>query len=94
MNVILPCSEREAAALLSESTLGASPYVMPTHGEVIDVFRLYHDMCWTEEDDSTTDPVFWTAHGNERYKKIRRRLKFLDKFQSKHKLLSNGLWRR
>ena len=85
MNVILPCSEKEAAAFFSSPPWVHRLTSCTTHGEVIDVFRLYHEMCWTEEDDSTTDPVFWTAHGNERYKKIRRRLKFLDKFQSKHK---------
>ena len=56
-----------------------------THEGVIDIFRLYHEKCWSDEDDSTTDPVFWTAHGNDRYKKIRRRLKFLDRYVSKYK---------
>ena len=48
-------------------------------------FRFYHEQCWSEVEDGTTVPVFWTAHGNERYKKIRRRLKFLDRYVSKYK---------
>ena len=85
MNVILPCSEREAVAIFSSPPWVHRIMSCTTHGEVIDVFRLYHEKCWSEVEDGTTDPVFWTAHGNERYKKIRRRLKFLDRYMSKYK---------
>ena len=85
MNVVLPCSEREAVAVFSSPPWVHRLMACTTHGEVIDVFRLYHEQCWSEEQDGTLDPVFWTAHGNERYKKIRRRLKFLDSYVSKYK---------
>ena len=57
-----------------------------THEEVINVCRLHHEMCWSDEDDSTTDPVFWTAHGNERHKKI-----VLGPIRSQVQLLPSGL---
>ena len=85
MNVILPCSEKEAVAVFSSPPWAHRLIACTTHEEVINVFRLYHEQCWSEVEDGTTDPAFWTAHGNERYKKIRRRLKFLDRYVSKYK---------
>ena len=85
MNLVLPCGEKEAVAAFSSPPWAHRLIACTTHEEVIDVFRLYHKQCWSETEDGTTDPVFWTAHGNERYKKIRRRLRFLDKYVAKHK---------
>ena len=61
MNVVLPCSEREAVALFSSPSWVHRLTSCTTHEEVVNVCRLYHEMCWSDEDDSTTDPVFWTA---------------------------------
>ena len=55
-----------------------------TPEDVMEVFRLYHSTSWSEEDNASTDPVFKTKHGTQRYKKIRRRLKFLMADASQH----------
>ena len=58
MNVVLPCSEREAVALFSSPPWVHRLTSCTTHEDVVNVCRMYHEMCWSDEDDSTTDPVF------------------------------------
>ena len=48
------------------------------------MFRLYHEQCWSEESEGVTDPIIWTARWKARYKKIRKRLKYIDKFVAEH----------
>ena len=83
-NTILPCGEREAVALFSSPPWIHRVTSCTTHEEVIEVFRLYHQQCWSEESQGVTDPIIWTERWKARYKKIRKRLKYLDKFVTKH----------
>ena len=83
-NTILPCGEKEAVALFSSPPWIHRVTSCTTNAEVIEVFRLYHEQCWSEESEGVTDPIIWTAHWKARYKKIRKRLKYLDQFVAKH----------
>ena len=83
-NTILPCGEKEAVALFSSPPWIRRVTLCTTHEEVIDVFRLYHQQCWSEESQGVTDPIIWTERWKARYKKIRKRLKYLDKFVTTH----------
>ena len=83
-NTILPCGEKEAVALFSSPPWIHRVTSCTTNAEVIEVFRLYHEQCWSEESEGVTDPIIWTARWKARYKKIRKRLKYLDKFVAKH----------
>ena len=83
-NTILPCGEKEAVALFSSPPWIHRVTSCTTNEEVVDVFRLYHEQCWSEESEGVTDPIIWTTRWKARYKKIRKRLKFLDRFVAEH----------
>ena len=83
-NTILPCEEREAVALFSSPPWIQRVTACSTSEEVIEVFRLYHQQCWSEEHKSTTDLLMQTKRGSSRYKKIRRRLKYMDVYVAQH----------
>ena len=51
----------------------------------MEVFCLYHQQCWSEEHKNTTDPFVQTERGSTRYKKIRRRLRYIDVYVAQHK---------
>ena len=84
MNVILPCSPQEAAAFF------ASPYWVyrivdcDDHEDVIGIFRLYHSFCWSDKDNCPTDPVIKTKRGNHKYRKILKRLEFIEDYTTQH----------
>ena len=84
-NTILPCGEKEAVALFSSPPWIQRVTACTTPEEVMEVFRLYHQQCWSEKDKGVIDPIIWTDHWKARYKKIRRRLKYLDKFVAQYK---------
>ena len=84
-NTILPCSEREAVALFSSPPWIQRITACNTSSEVIEVFALYHQQCWSEEHKNTTDLLMQTERGSTRYKKIRRRLKYMDVYAAQHK---------
>ena len=67
MNVILPCSLREAIALFSSPHWALRLVSCTTPEDVMDVFRLYHLTSWSGEDNASTDPVIRTKHGAQRY---------------------------
>ena len=50
----------------------------------MEVFRLYHQHCWSEQDKEATDPIMGTVRGKARYKKIRRRLRYMDNYVAQH----------
>ena len=77
-NTILPCDEREAVALFSSPPWIQRVTACTTSDEIIEVFRLYHQQCWSEEHKNTTDLLMQTEQGVTRYRKIRRRLKYMD----------------
>ena len=83
-NTILPCDEKEAVALFSSPPWIQRITACTTSEEMMEVFRLYHQQCWSEEDKEATDPIMGTARGKARYKKIRRRLKYMDKYAAQH----------
>ena len=68
-NTILPCGEKEAVALFSSPPWVHRVTSCTTNAEVIEVFRLYHQQCWSDESDGVTDPVIWTERCKARYKK-------------------------
>ena len=83
-NTILPCDEREAVALFSSPPWIQRITACNTSEEVIEVFRLYHQQCWSDEHKKTTDLLMQTERGVTRYKKIRRRLKYMDVYVAQH----------
>ena len=83
-NTIIPCDEREAVALFSSPPWIQRITACTTSEEVIEVFRLYHQQCWSEKDKGATDPLMYTERGVARYKKIRRRLKYMDIYAAQH----------
>ena len=84
MNVIVPCSLREAIAIFSSPPWVHRLASCTTPEDVMEVFRLYHSTSWSDEDNASIDPVIKTTHGTQRYNKIRRRLKFLLEYASQH----------
>ena len=84
-NTILPCSEREAVALFSSPPWIQRITACNTSNEVMEVFALYHQQCWSEEHKNTTDLLMQTERGSTRYKKIRRRLKYMDVYAAQHR---------
>ena len=50
MNVIVPCSAPEAAALFVSPQWVSRIVVCTTHEEVVDVFRLFHTYSWSERE--------------------------------------------
>ena len=76
-NTILPCGEKEAVALFSSPPWIHRVTSCTTNEEVMDVFRLHHEQCWSEESEGVTDPIIWTARWKARYKKIRKRFEVL-----------------
>ena len=83
-NTILPCNEREAVALFSSPPWIQRVTACTTSEEVIEVFCLYHQQCWSDEHKSTTDLFMQTERGTKRYKKIRSRLKYMDMYAAQH----------
>ena len=84
MNVVLPCSQREAVAMFTSPPWVHRIQHCTTPEDVMEVFRLYHSTTWSDEDKSSTDPVLNTKRGAERYKRIRNRLKFCMECSIKH----------
>ena len=85
MNVILQGSVREAVALFSSPRWVQRLTRCTTHEDVVGIFRLYHSFCWSDKDDAPTDPVVQTNYGAQKYKKIMRRLEFLEDYTAQHK---------
>ena len=83
-NTVLPCGQREAAALFSSPPWIQRITACTTSDEVMDVFALYHQQCWSEEHKSTTDLLMQTERGATRYGKIRRRLKHIEVYMAHH----------
>ena len=84
-NSVLPCGHREAAALFSSPPWIQRVTACDTSDEIMDVFALYHQQCWSEEHKGTTDLLMQTERGTNRYKKIRRRLKHVEVYMEQHK---------
>ena len=83
-NTILPCDEREAVALFSGPPWIQRITACTTSDEVIQALRLYHQQCWSDEHKNTTDLLMQTDRATTRYKKIRRRLKYMDVYAAQH----------
>ena len=83
-NTILPCGHREAVALFSSPPWIQRVTACTTPEEIMEVFALYHQQCWSEEHKGTTDLLMQTERGTDRYKKIRRRLKHVEVYMTQH----------
>ena len=83
-NTVLPCGHREAAALFSSPPWIQRVTACSTSDEIMDVFALCHQQCWSEEHKGTTDLLMQTERGTTRYKKIRRRLKHIEVYMAQH----------
>ena len=83
-NIVLPCSEREAVALFSSPPWIQRITACTASNDVMEVFALYHQQCWSEEHRNTTDLFMQTERGSARYKKIRSRLKYMDVYAAQH----------
>ena len=85
MNVILPCSVQEAAALFVSPQWVSRIIACATHEDVMTVLRLFHSFCWSERDNCPTHPVIQTKRGEKRYLRILRRMKFIEDYTAQHK---------
>ena len=63
MNVVLPCTQREAVAMFTRPPWVHRVQHCTTPEDVMEAFRLYH----STEDKTSTDPVLKTKRGAERY---------------------------
>ena len=73
-NTILPCHEKEAIALFSSPPWIQRVTACATSDEVVKVFRLYHEQCWSHEHNRTVDLFMETERGKARYEKIRTKI--------------------
>ena len=85
MNVLLPCSPQEAAAFFVSPQWVYRIAGSTNHDDIIEAFRLFHSVCWSDKDKCPTDPVIKTERGKKKYGRILRRLKSIEEYTAQHK---------
>ena len=84
MNVVVPCSPQEAAALFTSSQWVARIMTCTSRDDVMTVFRFFHVFCWSERENCSTDPVIETKRGERRHQRIMRRIKSAEQYIAAH----------